>query len=403
MQGLYSLGIRFYALAISIAALFQEKASQWKSGRKNYFQNLPEGLGDCIWIHCASLGEFEQGRPIIEALKEQSSQKILLTFFSPSGYEIRKDYKEADAVVYLPLDTKNNARKFLDHFKPSSAIFVKYEVWHHFFREMQKRSIPHYMVSAIFRKDQIYFKPYGGWFRETLRGVNHIFCQDENSTKLLHSQGISRVSIAGDTRFDRVKKLADSFTPVEKVETWLDGRRAIVAGSTWPEDEDLIADFITTSPADVAFIIAPHEIKPQKIDRLKISLKEADQYTTWKIGDSTTRVLIVDTIGLLGKLYHYGEVAFIGGGFGSGIHNTLEAAVYGTPVVFGPKHEKFREAIGLKDVGAAFPVQGQKEFDLIMTQLLEDDSFRRKAGQQAKNYVDAQAGATDKILKEILN
>ncbi len=403
MQGLYSLGIRLYGLAISIAALFQEKASKWKSGRKNYFQNLPKGLEDCIWIHCASLGEFEQGRPIIEALKEKSTQKILLTFFSPSGYEIRKDYSEADVVVYLPLDTKSNARKFLDHFKPSAAIFVKYEVWHHFFREMQKQSIPHYMVSAIFRKDQVYFKPYGGWFRETLKGVNHIFCQDENSIKLLNSRGINRVSVAGDTRFDRVKKLADSFTPVEKVEAWLNGRRAIVAGSTWPEDEDLITEFITKAPADVAFIIAPHEIKPQKIERLKKRLKEADQYSTWKMGDSATRVLIVDTIGLLGKLYHYGEAAFVGGGFGSGIHNTLEAAVYGIPVVFGPKHEKFREAVGLKNVGAAFSVQGQMDFDQIMIRLLEDDSFRRKAGQEAKNYVDSQSGATEKILKEILN
>ncbi|MCZ4410245.1 3-deoxy-D-manno-octulosonic acid transferase [Cryomorphaceae bacterium 1068] len=403
MQGLYSLGIRLYGLAISIAALFQEKASKWKSGRKNYFENLPTGLEGCIWIHCASLGEFEQGRPIIEALKEKSSQKILLTFFSPSGYEIRKDYKEVDAVVYLPLDTKSNARRFVDHFKPSSAIFVKYEVWHHFFREMQRRKIPHYMVSAIFRKDQIYFKPYGDWFRETLKGVNHIFCQDENSEKLLYSQSISRVSIAGDTRFDRVKKLADSFTPVEKVEDWLDGRRAIVAGSTWPEDEDLIAELIAKAPADVAFIIAPHEIKPQKIDRLKKRLKETDQYSNWKMGNSATRVLIVDTIGLLGKLYHYGEVAYIGGGFGSGIHNTLEAAVYGIPVVFGPKHEKFREAKGLVTVGAAFSVHDQKDFNQIMIQLLEDGSFRRKAGQQAKSYVDSQAGATEKILKEILN
>jgi 3-deoxy-D-manno-octulosonic-acid transferase len=403
MQGLYSLGIRLYGLAISIAALFQEKASQWKSGRKNYFENLPKGLEGCIWIHCASLGEFEQGRPIIEALRQKSSKKLLLTFFSPSGYEVRKDYNEVDATVYLPLDTKGNAHKFLNHFKPSAAIFIKYEVWHHFFREMQKRSIPHYMVSAIFRKDQIYFKPYGGWFRETLKGVDYIFCQDENSEKLLNTNGISRVSVAGDTRFDRVKKLADSFTPVEKIEAWLNGRLAIIAGSTWPEDEALIADFITTSPADLAFIIAPHEIKVQKIDRLKNRLKVADQFTTWNEGDRTAQVLIIDTIGLLGKLYHYGEVGIIGGGFGSGIHNTLEAAVYGIPIVFGPNYHKFREAIGLINIGAAFSVQGQTDFDQIITQLLEDESFRRKAGLEAKKYVNGQAGATDKILKEILN
>ncbi|MFT6997728.1 MAG: 3-deoxy-D-manno-octulosonic-acid transferase [Cryomorphaceae bacterium] len=403
MEGLYSLGIRLYGLAISIAALFQEKASKWKSGRKNYFQNLPQDMEGCIWIHCASLGEFEQGRPIIEALKEKTSQKILLTFFSPSGYEIRKDYQEVDAVVYLPLDTMANAKKFLDHFKPSTAIFVKYEVWHHFFREMQERSIPHFMISAIFRKDQIYFKSFGGWFLKTLKGVNHIFCQDENSEKLLLSNGVELVSVAGDTRFDRVKKMADSYTPVEKVEAWLNGRRAIVAGSTWPEDENLIAEFIDKAPEDVAFLIAPHEIKREKIDRLKKSLPEADQYTTWNSSDKASRVLIIDTIGLLGRLYHYGEVALIGGGFGSGIHNTLEATVYGIPVVFGPKHEKFREAVGLKSLGAAFSVENQIDFESIMIQLLNDDSFRRKAGEKAKRYVDTHAGATEKILKEISN
>lgn len=402
MEGLYSLSIRLYGLAISLAAIFQEKASKWKSGRKNYFQNLPKNLEGCIWIHCASLGEFEQGRPIIEALRKKNSAKLLLTFFSPSGFEIRKDYKEVDAVVYLPLDTMSNARRFLDHFKPSAAIFVKYEVWHHFFREMQKRGIPHYMVSAIFRTNQVYFKPYGGWFRETLKGVNHIFCQDENSEKLLRSNGISRVSIAGDTRFDRVKKLADSFTPIEKVEKWLIGRRAIVAGSTWPADEQLIAQFIEQAPKDVALIIAPHEIKPQKIEGLKKRFSKADQFTNWNSDSEPSRVLIIDTIGILGRLYHYGEVAIIGGGFGSGIHNTLEAAVYGIPIVFGPKYEKFKEAVDLIELGAAHSVANQEEFDAIATQFLNDDSFRRKAGQEAKKYVDSQSGATQKILNEIL-
>lgn len=402
MKGLYSLGIKLYGLAISVTAPFQEKAEKWKSGRKNYFQNLPQGLEGCIWIHCASLGEFEQGRPVIEALKGKTSKKLLLTFFSPSGYEIRKDYPEVDAVVYLPLDTKGNARKFLDHFKPSCAIFVKYEVWHNFFREMQKRSIPHYMISAIFRKDQVYFQSYGGWFLKTLKDVTHIFCQDEPSEKLLLSHGLERVSVAGDTRFDRVKKLAESFSPVEKVEKWLNGRRAIVAGSTWPQDEELIAESLAKAPEELALIIAPHEIKPQKIDRLVQRLSHADQYTTWNEKDKPSRVLIIDTIGLLGKLYRYGDVAFIGGGFGAGIHNTLEAAVYGIPVVFGPKYEKFREAVGLKEAGAAFSVEEQKGFDRIVTRLLKDDAFRRRAGENAKKYVDDQAGATEKILKKIL-
>lgn len=401
MRQLYSLGVRFYGLAISIAAPIQEKATKWKAGRKDYFDNLPTGLEGCIWIHCASLGEFEQGRPIIEALRQKSSKKLLLTFFSPSGFEIRKNYGEVDAVVYLPLDTKANARRFLDHFKPSTAIFVKYEVWHNFFREMMRMKIPHYLASAIFREDQIYFKPYGGWFLRTLKNVNHIFCQDERSASLLRSKGINEVSVAGDTRFDRVIKLAETFTPVQPVESWLKGRKAIVAGSTWAEDEALFVQLLSNLPEEVALIIAPHEIKPEKIKKLRNEFKRADLFTDWKSGDSVAQVLIVDTIGVLSRLYYYSEVAYIGGGFGAGIHNTLEAAVYGVPVIFGPKHQKFREAVDLKNEGGAFSIQNKEEFNRIMTRLLEDDSFRRKAGELSNNYVRSQAGATKKILERL--
>jgi 3-deoxy-D-manno-octulosonic-acid transferase len=403
MRSFYSLGVRLYSLAISAAAPFQEKAQKWKTGRKAYFRNLPTGLEGCIWIHCASLGEFEQGRPIIEALRGKTSKKLLLTFFSPSGYEIRKRYEGVDAVVYLPLDTKSNAKKFLNHFKPAAAIFIKYEVWHNFFHEMTRRGISHYIASAIFRKDQIYFKAYGAWFLKTLKEVDHIFCQDERSAKLLESKGLTNVSVTGDTRLDRVIKLAESFTPVDQVEKWLDDRKAIVAGSTWPEDETLFAELAKKLPDEVALIIAPHEIKTERIQKLSQKFKSADLFTLWNSDQAPSRVLIVDTIGVLGRLYHYGVAAYIGGGFGAGIHNTLEAAVYGIPVVFGPKYQKFREAVDLQKAGAAFSIQNKEGFDSIMNRLLEEDSFRRKAGEKGKNYVYKEGGATEKILKEIVN
>jgi 3-deoxy-D-manno-octulosonic-acid transferase len=248
MRGLYNLGISLYGFVIHLAALFQDKAEKWVSGRKGYFNSLPSELKGCIWIHCASLGEFEQGRPVIEALGRQRSEKILLTFFSPSGYEIRKNYGEADAVLYLPLDTPKNARRFLDHFSPTAAIFIKYEVWHNYYRELRLREIPHYIVSAIFRKEQPYFKPYGSWFLKTLQGVSHIFCQDHASELLLRSNGVSEVSISGDTRFDRVKALASSETQVPIVESWLQNRKAIIAGSTWSEDEELLLGALDKLP-----------------------------------------------------------------------------------------------------------------------------------------------------------
>ena len=233
---------------------FSEKAKKWQDGRRNYFDQLPENLSGCIWIHCASLGEFEQGRPVIEVLRKNSTKKILLTFFSPSGYQIRKNYDQVDAVVYLPLDTKSNAVKFLNHFNPSRAIFVKYEVWHNFYEELYKRKTPTFLISAIFRKEQIYFKPYGSWFLRTLNRVDHIFCQDQLSQNLLKTRGLTNTSFAGDTRFDRVVSLAKEAEPISKIEIWLNGRKAIIAGSTWPADETLIARYVKSHPTDVALI-----------------------------------------------------------------------------------------------------------------------------------------------------
>lgn len=401
MRSLYSFGVRLYGAGISLSAIFNEKAAKWKSGRTNLPDHLPENLEGCVWIHCASLGEFEQGRPLIEALKEERGVKILLTFFSPSGYEIRKNYPLADAVVYLPLDTPENAKRFLDKIKPSIAIFVKYEIWHNFFREIGQRGTPLYLISAIFRPDQIYFKPYGKWFAQTLQGVNHFFCQDQKSAELLKEKGINQVTVAGDTRFDRVVKLAEEGKPIPEIEEWLKGRPALVIGSSWPADEKIINSSLEVLSDDFALIFAPHEIKAEKVERLKQMLGGADLFTELPSTEAPSRFLIVNTIGLLSRIYRYGQLAYIGGGFGAGIHNTLEAAVYGIPVVFGPEYKKFKEAVGLIDEGAAFSVRDEDELRKVLHQITGDEDFRKKSGASARNYVMANAGATRLILEKL--
>ncbi|MCH2214932.1 MAG: 3-deoxy-D-manno-octulosonic acid transferase [Flavobacteriales bacterium] len=403
MRELYTLGVSIYGLLISIAALFGGKAKKWKEGRKNYFQRLPPNLNGCVWVHCASLGEFEQGRPVIEALRTKSTQKILLTFFSPSGYEIRKTYKEVDAVVYIPLDTKSNAVNFLNHFNPCRAIFVKYEVWHNFYQELHKREVPTILISAIFRREQIYFKSYGSWFLDTLRRVNHIYCQDENSQSLLKAMGLRNASVAGDTRFDRVDALAKKVQPISKIQAWLKGRKAIIAGSTWPADETLIAELVNNLPKEMAIILAPHEVQDGKIDKLKTQFKGANLFTTWREDNEPNQIMIIDTIGLLSSLYQYGIIAYVGGGFGSGIHNTLEPATYGIPVIFGPKYQKFREAVELIDLGAAISVNSQESLNKSINLFLNDDLKRERCGKMAANYVQSNAGATEKILGQIMD
>lgn len=402
MRGLYTIGVIVYGLAISVAALFTEKAKKWKDGRRNYFDRLPENMSGCIWVHCASLGEFEQGRPVIEALRKKSTQKILLTFFSPSGYEIRKNYDQVDAVLYLPLDTKSNAIKFLNHIKPSRAIFVKYEVWHNFYQQLYEREIPVILISAIFRKEQVYFKPYGSWFLNTLRKVNLIFCQDENSQSLLKTKGLTNVSVAGDTRFDRVLALAKEAQPISRIETWLNGRKVIIAGSTWPADETLLGEFIRTQPAEFALVIAPHEINKDKIEKLRSQFEGSDLYTLWDEKEEPKQVMIVDTIGLLSSLYQYGILAYVGGGFGAGIHNTLEPATYGIPVIFGPNYQKYKEAADLIDLGGAFSIESHDSFNERLRLLLEDAAARENSGKIASAYVQSSGGATEKILSQII-
>jgi 3-deoxy-D-manno-octulosonic-acid transferase len=348
MHLFYQLGIQLYGLLLKAAALFHPKAKAWVKGRQ---QAWPKTDGEqAIWIHCASLGEFEQGRPLIEKIKkEQPQQKILLTFFSPSAYEVRKDYAMADDILYLPLDTASNARRFLEHFKPSMAIFVKYEFWPNYLLALQKKDIPTYLLSAIFRKEQHFFQWYGGWHRNILKGISHFFVQNKESQTLLSSIGIEQHSLNGDSRFDRVVEHASTVRENEKVNSFKGSHPLIVAGSSWTKDEDLLIAFAQQS--DYKIIFAPHELN--QVDHLKEKCQAAlySQANTEELKNS--QFLIIDSIGLLSQLYAYADIAYVGGGFGAGIHNILEAAVYDCPVVFGPNYQKFQEAKDLIKLGGA--------------------------------------------------
>lgn len=402
------MGIALFDLAVSLAAPFSKRAALLVKGRKTVWDTLG-GVsleGDVIWVHCASLGEFEQGRPLIEAIRKKNpSYKIVLSFYSPSGYEVRKNYKEADVVCYLPSDTRANAKRFISTVNPRMVFFVKYEYWYNYFRELKEVGTPLYLVSAIFRKDQIFFKWYGGWFRKILNNVKCFYIQDEKSAALLDGIGIKAYIVAGDTRFDRVAAIAAAANPIPVVENFATGAKVLVAGSTWPADEQIIASYINNSAKDVKLIIAPHMVDESHIQQLERRFAlPVCRYTKVKgeIG-ADVRVLIIDTIGLLSAIYRYGSVAYLGGGFGKGIHNTLEAATYGMPVIFGPRHLKFKEAIDLKEKGAGFSINDSVEFGNLMERLWDDENkdYLKKSGEAALEYVQSMCGATEEILKLI--
>lgn len=409
MAFFYNLGIRAYTAAIRLASPFNEKAALWTQGRKdirNRIKAVSREAGRLIWFHAASLGEFEQGRPVIEALKQQQPDtKILLTFFSPSGYEIRKNYKEADYIFYLPADTPANARLLISRFKPDAAVFIKYEFWYNYLHELHRQHIPVYLISAVFRPAQAFFKPWGGLQRKMLHCFTRLFVQDAESVRLLASVGISCAEQTGDTRFDRVKQIAGQSRNIETAEAFLNGAPAVVCGSTWLPDEELLLSYINDYRGTYKWIVVPHEIGESHIRSiLEKCHKKTARYSAWKTGnDSSAEVLIVDCIGLLSSLYRYGRIAYIGGGFGAGIHNTLEAAVYGIPVLFGPRFRKFREAVELSAQGGAFPVKDATELREILDVLLGDPGIARTAGEKARDYVDSRLGATDRILKYLQN
>lgn len=406
---LYNAGIRLYVAGIAIAGLFSPKAKQWRRGRQNWQAHLQTAMaplkkaaGPIIWMHCASLGEFEQGRPVIEALsRELRNARIVLTFFSPSGYEIRKNYSYADVVAYLPADTPFNAKLFVKTVEPDLVIFVKYEFWYNFLSVVHKAKIPLLLIAAKFRQDQVFFKWYGGMFRRMPGFFDHIFTQDVGSEKLLSGIGLKQLSIAGDPRIDRVLQMAAQPNDYPLVEAFRGDSFLWVIGSSWPEDEGVFAPLLKHDelPADWRIVIAPHQIDAGHLNALEKMLplphiryseateKTVDQY----------RILIIDNIGMLAHLYQYGEIAYIGGGFGAGIHNTLEPAAFGLPVVFGPKYQKFEEAVALTSAGGFFSIKSTEELQKVLKSLHSEEN-RQKASTQIKEYLQNKQGATDKIM-----
>ncbi len=406
MRILYDIGIRLYQLAAWIISPWNRKAKMWTWGKRGWYQQLQQVFSKedrVVWFHCASLGEFEQGRPVIEALRTRCRDyKILLTFFSPSGYEKRKDYEGADHVMYLPLDTARNARRLINTLNLEMALFVKYEFWFHYLRRLKRSHVPVYLASGIFRPDQIFFQWYGAWYRKILDCFTHIFVQQESSRELLSGYGITQVTTAGDTRFDRVRQLSDTSFSHPALDRFAGGVRVIVAGSTWEPDEQLLGDAYRELPDDLRWIIAPHELSGVHLQHLKERFPGSLFYTELKENiPPGTRVIIVDTIGQLSYLYRYGTLAYIGGGFGKGIHNILEAATYGLPVIFGPKHQKFSEATELTRLGGAFPVSGTGEFLSTIHQQLETNSLLKTSGDIAANYVMERVGASSMILERV--
>lgn len=402
----YNISIYAYTFAIRLAAPFHEKAALWVKGRKGIrgkILSLPRGKERLIWFHAASLGEFEQGRPVMEALKQANPDlKILLTFFSPSGYEIRKNYAGADYIFYLPSDTPRNASCFIRHFRPDAAVFIKYEFWYNYLKELHRHQIPTYLISAIFRREQPFFKRWGTLHRRMLGFFTRLFVQDEESVALLTSLGIQNIQQTGDTRFDRVEQIAKAAQDIEKVERFCNGQPAVVCGSTWPPDEELLFDYINTDKSGYKWILAPHEIGETHIKSiLEKCKKRAVRYSILSTSPETYDVLIIDCIGLLSAVYRYGKIAYIGGGFGAGIHNTLEAAVYGIPVIFGPKYQKFKEAVQLIRQGGAFSIHNARELQEVLGSLIQHPSIAETAGQHARAYVESQLGATQVILKTL--
>lgn len=409
----YNIFLLLFRLGIRISSLWNKKSRLWIEGRKNIFQRLKTETGNYnaqrVWIHCASLGEFEQGRPVLEKIKSlYPAYKIILTFFSPSGYEIRKNYQAADGVLYLPLDFPANAKKFLDIIHPRLVIFVKYDYWYYYLAECKKRKIPLLVISALFRKEMNFFRWYGKLSRIMLKFFTHLFVQDKESLYLLEKIGIKhKVSISGDTRFDRVAEIAENFQPLEEIKKFCGHQPVLVAGSTWPEDEKIIQQATVEIP-QLKLIIAPHEIHSDHLEQLKQIFPQSVFYSEIKTGNqlpgastSTSNCLIIDNIGVLSRLYHYATITYVGGGFGKGIHNTLEAAVHGKPVIFGPNHKKFREAIDLMESGAGICIYNSEELESCLINLLNDKNDLQKRSGSAADYVNRQKGATEKIMHYI--
>ena len=407
MRWLYNLGIRGYYLLILISSLSNQKARKWIEGRKDIFKRLRETIkpGErLLWFHASSLGEFEQGRPVIEAIRKKNPEyKILLTFYSPSGYELRKNYPFADYIFYLPLDTKRNAAEFIRIVNPEKVFFIKYEFWYNFLTELKKQQIPTYIFSALFRPSQLFFKPWGKWYRKALVAFDKIFVQNHESYDILNAYGFHNVQICGDTRLDAVGEVADNAPRLEKMEQFCGDKKPIIAGSTWKEDEDLFIRFINESNSGQKFVVAPHEVNSQSITRVTGALtKPFTLYSTASREElAKSDVLVVDGYGYLISLYRYGLFAYVGGGFTDGIHSILEPAAFGLPVVFGPDYHKFQEAHDLLKLGAANSITDYDELAFAFNEYLSNCKILKTATNIALNYVNKNRGASQQIVKQL--
>ena len=400
----YNLAISLYEFAAKVAALFSSKPAKMLEGQKRAFMYLLNNLDPYdkhIWVHAASLGEFEQGRPLIERIrKDYPKYKIVLTFFSPSGYEVRKDYKGADYVCYLPFDTPDNAMMFVRIVKPVVAYFIKYEFWRNYLRELHKNDVPAYSISSIFRPNQIFFRWYGKSYREVLHCFDHFFVQNEESKKLLFSAGVTFSTVVGDTRFDRVLDIQAAAQPLPLVERFKGDALTLVAGSSWGPDEDIIISYFNAHP-EMKLVIAPHVVSDSHLKEIESKLKRPFVRYTQATEESVQQAdcLIIDCYGLLSSIYRYGEISYVGGGFGVGIHNVLEAAVYGIPVIFGPKNKKFREARHLLEQKGGFEIRNSLDFETLMNRFLSDKAYLQTSGKAAGDYGKNNSGALEKIME----
>ena len=408
MLFLYNLIIQIASFLLKIVAVFSPKIKLFVEGRKSVFEILESKINatdKTIWFHAASLGEYEQGLPVIERIKEKfPSHKIVLTFFSPSGYEVRKNNLVADVTVYLPLDTKKNALQFLSIVRPEMVFFIKYEYWPNYLKELGKIGTPTYLISGIFRKNQLFFKWYGGFYRTALNTFTYFFVQNESSKKLLLELGKTNVAVSGDTRFDRVASILEKDNSLDFIETFKNDTLTIVAGSSWPKDENLLVDYINQTSEKIKFIIAPHNIKEEQIQELKNSISKKvvlfSEKSTKNLADFD--VFIIDTIGILTKIYSYADIAYVGGGFGNpGVHNILEPATFGVPIVIGPNFSHFAEATALVNREGCISISNKKELMDAFSNLIANDNIRHEKGHICNTFVQMNKGATDIIMKKI--
>ena len=415
MLFLYNLLVILATQLLKLVALFSPKMKLFVDGRKAVFSTLANKINPndkTIWFHAASLGEYEQGLPVIEEIKQKfPSHKIVVTFFSPSGYEVRKNNAVADVTIYLPLDTSSNAKQFIQLVHPDMVFFIKYEYWPHYLNELKKQHIKTYLISGILRENQAFFKWYGGFYRNALKTFDYFFVQNENSKKLLQSIGYNNVRVSGDTRFDRVVSILERDNSLDFIAAFKDNKTTIVIGSSWPKDENLLVEYINKASKNVKFIIAPHNIKPEQIANLTSQIKKTRlKYSDYSIETlrkpnlKNYQVFIIDTVGILTKIYSYADIAYVGGGFGNpGVHNILEPATFGLPVVIGPNYSHFAEATALVNMEGCISIQNQTELNEAFALLLQNEDERLEKGHICSTFVQMNKGATQTIMNHIFN